>query len=188
MRRCFVPVAAAAVAAILVACSPQPRRAGSPAPSAAPSAQVSPSAGLPPITVHSQGTTRQPVRIVEQQNNRKIYELLAQSTESTMQSQNQFRGSFAKTHVTFYGTDGSTLIGDAPLTTIDKASERVTMQGGVRARTSEGITLQCDQLEYNRTTGQLHGTGNVHIVSSQGYTLSGGSFRSDLKLTHVHME
>ena len=105
-----------------------------------------------------------------------------------MQSQNQFRGTFAQTHVTFYDTDGTTLQGDAPTTTIDKASSSVVMQGGVNGKTSTGITLQCDQLTYDRRSGQLRGVGNVHIVGAAGYSLSGGSFTSDLRLTHVHME
>ena len=174
-----------AAALLLCACTPRPQGAPPPAASAAPSPSAS---GLPPITVRSKGSAQQPVRIVQQQGNRKIYELIARSTESTLQSQNQFRGTFSDTHVTFYGTDGSTLAGTAPVTVVDKGRQTVVMQGGVRAHTSGGITLRCDQLEYNRATGQLHGTGNVHIASSQGYTLSGGSFTSDLKLTTVHME
>lgn len=178
-------VAAAAVALLVCACTPRPQGTPAPVASAAPSPSAS---GLPPITVRSKGNAQQPVRIVQQQGNRKIYELIARSTESTLQSQNQFRGTFSDTHVTFYGADGSTLTGSAPVTVVDKGRQTVVMQGGVRARTSGGITLHCDQLEYNRATGLLHGTGNVHIASSQGYTLSGGSFTSDVKLTSVHME
>ena len=174
---------AAAAMAALSAC------AHSAQPSAAP---VSPSpaatSSIPPITVHSRGNARQPVRITQQEGNRRIYELLARSSESTMQSQSQFRSTFSQTHVTFFTADGGTLTGDAPLATIDKASNSVTMQGGVRGKTSEGVVLNCDQLVYERKTGTLHGTGNVHIVSKEGYALSGGSFTSDLKLTHVHME
>jgi len=139
--------------------------------------------------VRSHGNAKQPVRIVEKQGNRPIYELIAKSTESTMQSQNQFRGTFAQTHVTFYGTtSGATLVGDAPVTTVDRAKESVLMQGGVKAHTSEGVVLTCDQLDYDRSTGKLHGAGNVHIVSKDGYTLTGGSFTSDLRLTQVHMQ
>jgi len=147
------------------------------------------SGGLPPITIRSHGNAKQPVRIFEKQGNRAVYELIAKSTESTLQSQNQFRGTFAQTHVTFYGaTSGSTLAGDAPVTTVDRAKESVLMQGGVKAHTSEGVLLTCDQLEYNRSTGRVRGTGNVRIVSKDGYTLTGGSFTSDLRLTQVHMQ
>lgn len=179
--------ALAAALAACSACTPHPaQQAGRATPAPAPSTRAS--AGLPPITVRSKGNAQRPVRIVQQQGNRKIYELIARSTESTMQSQSDFRGTFSDTHVTFYGTDGSNLVGSAPVTAIDKAKQTVIMRGGVHAKNSEGITLQCEQLEYNRGTGKLHGTGNVHIVSSQGYTLSGSSFTSDLKLTQVHME
>lgn len=128
------------------------------------------------------------MRITQQEGNRRIYELLARSSESTMQTQSQFRSTFKQTHVTFFTADGGTLTGDAPLTTIDKATNSVTMQGGVHGKTSDGIVLNCDELVYDRKTGSLRGTGNVHIVSKEGYALTGGSFTSDLKLTHVHME
>lgn len=177
----------AAVAALSAACTPHPAQQSAQA-TATPAPSASATAGLPPITVRSKGNAQQPVRIVQQQGNRKIYELIARSTESTMQSQSDFRGTFSDTHVTFYGTDGTKLVGSAPVTAIDKAKQTVAMRGGVHAKTSDGIVLTCDQLEYNRGTGKLHGTGNVHIVSSQGYTLSGSSFTSDLKLTQVHME
>ncbi|MFN2528384.1 MAG: hypothetical protein ABR584_06660 [Candidatus Baltobacteraceae bacterium] len=171
----------------LCACNPKPQHTVQQA--AAPSALPTASSGLPPITVRSHGNATQPVRIVEKQGNRAVYELIAKSTESTLQSQNQFRGTFAQTHVTFYGaSSGSTLAGDAPVTSVDRAKETVLMQGGVKAHTSEGVLLSCDQLEYDRSTGKLRGTGNVRIVSKDGYTLTGGSFASDLKLTQVHMQ
>jgi lipopolysaccharide assembly outer membrane protein LptD (OstA) len=156
---------------------------------ASPTAAPSAAGALPPITVRSRGNSHQPVRIVEKQGNRLVYELLAASTESSLQSQNQFRGTFSATRVTFYGsTPGSTLTGTAPTTTVDRAKESVLMQGGVKAHTSEGVLLDCDRLQYDRTTGRLLGSGNVRIVSRDGYTLTGGSFTSDLRLTQVHMQ
>ncbi len=181
-----------AAVALLCACNPHPPAQSAravPGAAAARALQASPSpSGLPPITVQSRGSAHQPVRIVEQLGNRKLYELTARSTQSKLASQNEFRATFSVTHVIFYNDAGGTLAGDAPLTTIDKATQRVVMQGGVRAHTSEGISLQCDRLEYDRSNGQLHGTGNVRINSTQGYALTGGSFHSDLRLTNVHME
>lgn len=174
--------------AALCACSPKPQNAPG-VPNASPKVAPSASAGLPPITVRSHGNAHQPVRIVEKQGNRLVYELIAASTESSLQSQNQFRGTFSATRVTFYGnTAGSTLTGTAPTTTVDRAKESVFMQGGVKAHTSEGVLLDCDQLQYDRTTGKLLGSGNVRIVSRDGYTLTGSSFTSDLRLTQVHMQ
>jgi len=90
--------------------------------------------------------------------------------------------------VTFYGPEGSTLSGGAPIATVDTAAETITLQNGVHAKSSDGITLDCDQLEYDRKSGQLLGTGNVRVVNPSGEALSGGSFRSDLRLSHVHVE
>lgn len=171
----------------VAACSPKPQHAYvSPSPASAP---VPTSSGVPPITVRSHGTSNQPVRIIQQQGNRKLYELLARSTESTVQSQTQFRSTFSQTHVTFYGTDGTKLVGDAPVTQIDRSRQTVTMTGGFHGRTSDGVVLTCDQLQYARATGQLLGTGNVHISkSADGLSMTGTTFRSDLKLTQVHMQ
>ncbi len=183
-----MPMRFALYAVLIVAagCSPKPQHAGPSPVAVTPAPSIS---ELPPITVRSHGDARQPVRIIQQQGNRKIYELVARSTTSSMQSQNQFRGRFLQTHVTFYSPDGSTLGGDAPVTQIDRANQTVTMQGGVKGRTSDGISLTCDELQYSRATGQLHGTGNVHIVkSTDGLSMTGGSFTSDLKLTQVHMQ
>jgi lipopolysaccharide assembly outer membrane protein LptD (OstA) len=128
------------------------------------------------------------VRIVAQSGNRKVYELLARSSDSTLQSQTSSNGIFRQTRVTFYGADGSTLSGAAPMAVVNTTTETITLQDGVHAKTSDGITLQCDRLEYDRTSGLLHGTGNVRVVNRAGYALTGGSFRSDLRLSHVHVE
>lgn len=171
--------------AAVVACSPKPQASG-PAGPGSPSPSAS---ALPPITVRSHGNAKEPVRSIYQQGNRKIYELVASSTESTIPSQNQFRGVFLKTHITFFLPDGSTLVGQAPVTVVDRSRQTVTMQNGVHGRTTDGVILSCDQLVYSQATGQLRGTGNVHIVkSSDGLSMTGGSFTSDLKLTQVHMQ
>jgi len=174
--------------ALLCACNPKPAQHPRELASAAPS--VSPS-GLPPFRISSKGSSTQPVRIVEQQGNRKLYELVARSTESTVQSQTNFRGTFRQTQVTFYAADGGRLDGKAPTTAIDRASELVIMSGGVAARTSDGVLLTCDQLQYDRRTGLLNGNGNVKIVKPApdgSLTLTGASFESDLHLSHLKVQ
>jgi lipopolysaccharide assembly outer membrane protein LptD (OstA) len=156
---------------------------------ATPSAQPSPSASaFPRLHIQSRGSASQPVSIIQQIGNRRVYELIARSSDSTMQSQTNSKGVFRQTRVTFYSADGSSLTGAAPTATIDTAAETVTLQGGVHAKSSDGIVLDCDQLQYERRTGELIGTGNVHVVNPSGEALTGGSFRSDLRLSHVHVE
>ena len=154
-----------------------------------PRAQPSPSASaFPKLHIQSRGSASQPVSIVQQIGNRRVYELVARSSDSTMQSQTNSKGVFRQTRVTFYSADGSSLTGAAPIATIDTAAETVTLQGGVHAKSSDGVALDCDQLQYERRTGELIGTGNVHVVNPTGEALTGGSFRSDLRLSHVHVE
>ncbi|MBV9149138.1 MAG: hypothetical protein JO024_04695 [Candidatus Eremiobacteraeota bacterium] len=156
---------------------------------ATPIAQPSPTASaFPRLHIQSRGSASQPVSIVQQIGNRRVYELFARSSDSTLQSQTNSKGVFRQTRVKFYSPDGSSLTGAAPLATIDTAAETVTLQGGVHAKSSDGVILDCDQLQYERRTGQLIGTGNVHVVNPSGEALTGGSFRSDLRLSHVHVE
>ncbi|MBV8689157.1 MAG: hypothetical protein JOZ59_03515 [Candidatus Eremiobacteraeota bacterium] len=153
--------------------------AAQPAPSGTP---------FPKLHIQSKGSATQPVRIIQQVGNRPVYELIARSSDSTLQSQTNSRGVFRQTRITFYNNDGSTLSGTAPIATIDTASETVTLEGGVRAKSSDGVAFDCDRVQYDRRSGQLLGTGNVHVVNPSGEALTGGSFRSDLRLSHVHVE
>ncbi|MBV8727090.1 MAG: hypothetical protein JO233_04835 [Candidatus Eremiobacteraeota bacterium] len=153
------------------------------------SVQPSPTASaFPKLHIQSRGSASQPVSIIQQIGNRKVYELVARSSDSTLQSQTNSKGLFRQARVTFYSADGSSLTGAAPLATIDTAAETVTLEGGVHAKSSDGVALDCDRLQYERKTGQLLGSGNVHVVNPSGEALTGGSFRSDLRLLHVHVE
>jgi len=173
-----------AVLAGAASCAPAVRAPQS-ALSAPPSAIVSP--GLPPLHITSRGNPGRPVRIVEQAGNREVYELVARSTESSLQSQASFRGTFSQPHVKFFQEDGSTMTADAPSGSIDKATERVVLMGGVSAHTSTGYALRCETLTYDRAAGRLTGEGNVRITSADG-SITGGKFTSDLALKHVLVE
>ena len=154
MRRAL---AACALASALAACNPQPpppqpQPSGpSPTPSATPGAPAS-AAALPALIITGVGTRDRPVRIVQQTpDNRKQYELLARSYQSSG-AQGAARAVFQDVHVTFFGKDGSTLTAQAPQAVLDESANTVTLQPRVRARSSSGITLVCDRLVYDRHT------------------------------------
>ena len=184
MKRVSIAVALSTVLSLPSCASHNTAQTGQPTGTAATPAGTP----FPKVHIQSRGNASQPVRIVQQIGNRKVYELIARSSDSTLQSQTNSKGVFHQTRVTFFNSDGSSLSGNAPVATIDTASETVTLEGGVHAKNSDGVVLDCDRLEYDRRNGQLIGTGNVRVTNPSGEALLGSSFRSDLQLSHVHVE
>ncbi len=176
-------LSALAALALLCACNPQVPKNAAP-PSSSPSPSSSPPLSL---KITGSGTAKQPVRIVQQKDNRKQYELLARSFQSNGAS-GSARAAFAGPHVTFFGKDGSTLIADAPRAAIDQAADTVELNGGVKARNSSGMSLACDRLVYDRRTEMFHGTGHVTIADRNGFHANGNRVDSDITLTHTQMQ
>lgn len=169
------------------ACNPHPHAAPKTA-QARPSPLATTSA-VPSLHIQGSGNAHREVVLIEQEKNRTIYQLRAKTYESTIGAQGAgFKGRFRRAHVTFFERDGTTLTAQAPTALVDKSSQRVTLQGGVRAQTSAGIHLTCDILTYERSTGRIRGEGNVRITQpSAGYDVSGGNFESDVELHNVRM-
>ena len=176
------PAAAAAAASVLLSCNPQPGKT--------PLATPSPTPGLPPLRITGHGTAHSPVRAGEQSGNRRLYELTAHSYVSRS-AHNIVQTAFQQATVTFYDKDGSSLTARAPQATVDERSKQVILTGGVHARTSTGATLMCDRLAYNRQSGMIDGAGHVRMTASQNGSqeiLTGNTFTSDVKLTHLVMK
>ena len=167
---------------LLAACSPVPPKS---APSASPSSTVKSHGPWLHITGH--GTARQPVRIVEQQGNRKQYDLLASSYVSNG-AQGSAVATFSNVHVTFFGRNGTTLIASAPRAIVDETENTVTLTDRVHARTNSGMTLVCDWLRYDRVTEMVHGEGNVVITDRRGMRATGNAVDSDISLTRTRMQ
>ena len=181
----YAPAATAVCLLATAACNPQPPKA-TPAPSAA--ASVRPSATATPLVlkITGRGTANRPVHLIQQVHNRVDYDLLASSYESNG-PQGAARAVFHDARVTFRDAKGSTIAATAPQAIVDQTANTVTLVGGVHARTSSGMTLQCDQLVYERAIGMLHGTGSVVVTDPKGFRATGSSFDSDLSLTHMRM-
>jgi LPS export ABC transporter protein LptC len=182
MRRLAALVAAAC---ILAGCNPQAPKSA-PSPSGAPSASASPKALDLHIT--GQGTPGKPVHVLERQpNNRVEYDLTADKAESNGTSGNA-RVVFSNARITFHDKNGATLGATAPQAIFDQARSTLTLVGGVNARSASGMTLSCQQLEYDHADQTIHGTGNVIIVDPKGFRGTGNRFDSDISLTHYRMQ
>lgn len=173
-------LAAAACAFSLASCNPQPARtAASPSPSSS-------GAALPPLNVTGSGTRGHPAYIAAQNGNRKVYQVLADSyTSHSVQSAAE--ATFNMPTVTFYAKDGTKMTARSPTAAV-RGGKEVVLSGGVRAVTSTGLTLTCDELTYDQKTEMLHGRGRVRITGMQGgaqQVLTGNQFTSDVKLTDM---
>jgi LPS export ABC transporter protein LptC len=180
MKRVVVFLCALALAS----CNPR-----SPGPEVTPSATASPPP-TPPLNlkVTGHGTASQPLRFVQQtRDNRKQYELIAHSFESKG-AEGSVVGRVADPHITFWSKDGTSLAAQAPTATIDQATGIVGLEGGVHARNSAGVTLQCDRLTYDHTTEMLHGEGHVIITNPDGFRATGSRFDSNVDLTNARMQ
>lgn len=170
-----------ALAAILCACSPRPAVSTSPSP-----APGRPGHG-PWLHITGYGTATQPVRIVQQQGNRKEYDLIAHSYVSNG-AQGSAIATFFTVHVTFFGKNGTQLVADAPEAILDEASNTITLTDRVHAKTDSGMTLDCDRLSYDRNTEMVHGNGHVVMKNAHGMRATGNRVDSDITLTRAAMQ
>jgi hypothetical protein len=176
-------LATAILLAAAAGCNPQPPKA-TPSPSAAARPHGTPTPLV--LKISGRGTAHRPVHLIQQVHNRIDYDLLASSYESTG-PQGGARAVFQNARVTFRDRHGSTIAATAPQAVVDQVANTVTLMNGVHAQTSSGMTLECDQLVYQRATGMLHGSGNVVVTDPKGFRATGSSFDSDLSLTHMRM-
>ncbi len=112
---------------------------------------------------------------------RKIYVLRADKETGRYFGQDTGRSTFTNPHVTFYGQSNKRLVADAPTGTVVEKDKTVRMSGGVRARSSDGLTLRSDTLAYDDERDLVHGVGNVTVTSPQGEELQGETLDWNLR-------
>jgi len=175
-------LAALFTSAVLAACNPRaPSEAvGQPTPNP----EATPT-GIS-LKISGNGNAASPVRFVEQKGNRKFYQLLVKSFQS-VGAVGSARVTGNDAQVSFFGKDGSTLYAQAPRAIVDQRTNQVTLEGGVVAHNSAGVTLSCDTLTYDRGTELIHGLGHVVIANKNGFRGTGNRFDSDVSLTNTTM-
>jgi LPS export ABC transporter protein LptC len=167
--------------AVLAGCNPKVESNATASPSPSPT-----STGLA-LKVSGRGTASQPVRFTQQTGNRREYDLLARSFESTG-AQGSARVTFKDVHVTFHGKDGSTLVATAPYAQLNQVTNTIRMWGGVQSHNTAGTILDSDTMVYDHATRLIHGTGHVQITSKNGFHATATKIDSDLSLTHTRMQ
>jgi lipopolysaccharide assembly outer membrane protein LptD (OstA) len=97
------------------------------------------------------------------------------------------RSEFVNPHIIFTGREGQKLIADAPHAVILVKERNLLMDGGVHARTSDGMTVRSDTLTYNEATDRLHGSGRVVVTTPRGERLTGDRIDADLRLSQMRI-
>ncbi len=168
-------------AAFLYACSaPRPAKL-----TASPSPTTSTGVWLH-VTGH--GSALHPLRFVgTTAGNRREYDLIARSYES-VGVQGSTVATLFHVHAIFFGRTGSKLIADAAKAIVDEVANTITLMDNVHARTSSGMTLDCDRLRYDRVTEMVHGEGHVVMTDPHGMRATGNSVDSDITLTRTHLQ
>ena len=125
--------------------------------------------------------------LTERRRGHTVYVLHADNNVSDRFAAGQGRSVFAHPHVVFFQDHGKTLTADAPTATLEEQTKTVVMTGGVHARTEDGVTMTCDQLEYDDEHGMIHGKGNVVVTTPRGERLTGDTLDADVQLNHVRV-
>ena len=170
-----------ALCAVLAGCNPKGPAA---MPSSTPNPRATPT-GLS-IKITQNGSSQARLRFIMQKGNTRDYELVA-TADHSVGSPGSEHVEFSNPDVTFYAKDGTTLQARAPHAVADQTANVVVLDGGVHGRSSNGTTLQCDTLTYDRRTQMLHGVGHVLITNRSGFRASGTRFDSNISLTRTTM-
>jgi lipopolysaccharide assembly outer membrane protein LptD (OstA) len=139
-----------------------------------------------PIKIRERHLGSHFIYLTEQKKNRKVYVIRADSNVSIRLSQGNGHSDFVNPHVTFYENKGA-LVAVSPHARAEERDRSILMDGGVHARTSEGLRLQSDTLRYDDGAEALHGDGHVVIVTAQGEELRGQHFDYDLRTSEMRV-
>jgi LPS export ABC transporter protein LptC len=142
----------------------------------------------PPLRVRSVPNGSKYIYLTEQKKDRIVYKLRADSNTSIRLSEGNGQSDFEQPHIIFYGAGGRSIVADAPHARVAEREKTVTMTGGVRSRTNEGMTLTSDTLRYDDASEVLHGEGNVEITTAQGEHFSGQRMDYNLRTTEMHVQ
>ena len=166
------------------ACNPQPGRPpGSTTPTPAPTGP-----GAPPLLITSHGSASRPLVFYGHKDGRVAYKMIVRDRAVANTAQGAGDGTFYDVTVTFYDKSGKSLQASAPRAVAVEAKQTLTLYDGVVTTTSNGDTLKCRQMVYDRANGMLHGDGGVVLRTADGYEGTGNSFDSDITLENLRMQ
>jgi hypothetical protein len=120
-------------------------------------------------------------------DNTEAYILRSDANVAESAGEGTGRSDFSNPHIVFAERTGQRLVADAPHAVILVKEKNLLMDGGVRAHTSDGMTLQSDALTYDETTDRLHGVGNVLVTTPRGERLTGDVIDANVRLSEMRI-
>ena len=170
---------AAALIAAAAACS-HPSAPPSGAAGSTPSPK--PTQGI--YRIHGRGVDGLPVKVQDIVKGAPVYVLKASDVYYSTSSN---KGRFLNDTIYFYKGSAVRLTIAAPTADLNRTTYDFVLTGGVRAKSAQGVTLDCDVMSYNGYTKLLTATGHVRAVDAQGDVLTGDKAVADLDLQRIHM-
>jgi LPS export ABC transporter protein LptC len=171
-------LAAALLVVALAACAKTNEPSGSATPTPAPkrTADI--------YLIHGSGSAGKPVKVQDIVKGKPVYVLKASDVYYSTSSN---KGRFLNNTIYFYKGSVVRLTLTAPTADLNRTTYDFVLTGGVRAKSAQGVTLDCDVMSYNGYTQLLTATGDVRAVDAQGDVLTGDKAVADLDLQQVHM-
>jgi LPS export ABC transporter protein LptC len=161
--------------------------AASPAPLATAHAHPRPAATVVPIAVLGKRSVRDPFRLTQLRDGRMLYTLYADAMHGHYAGRDTGTSDLVNPHITFVASNGKRLVAVAPAGTVIEKDKTVRMNGGVHARSQDGMTLASDTLRYDDQTEIVHGEGHVVVTFPSGERLSGDSVDWNLRTRDIDM-
>jgi LPS export ABC transporter protein LptC len=166
--------------------APRPSPGASAAVRATPRA-ARPAATVVPIAVVGKRSVRDPFRLTQLRDGRLLYTLFADAMHGHYAGRDTGTSDLVNPHITFVASNGKRLVAVAPAGTVIEKDKTVRMNGGVHARSQDGMTLASDTLRYDDQTELVHGEGHVVVTFPSGERLTGDSVDWNLRSRDIDM-
>ncbi len=177
---------ATALAALAASCG---RSTTSPAENASPSPHGKPKAHATviPISVVGSGHGKNPFRMTQLRHGAIRYTLIADALRGHYAGADTGTSALVNPDITFLASGGKRLVAVAPAGTVVEKDKTVLMNGGVHARSQDGMTLASDSLRYDDQTQIVHGDGHVVVTFKSGEQLNGDTVDWNLRTGDIEM-
>ena len=146
-----------------------------------------PKATVIPIAVVGSGRGKDPFRMTQYRAGKIRYTLIADTLRGHYAGTDTGSSQLVNPNITFVASGGKRLVAVAPAGTVVEKDKTVLMNGGVHARSQDGMTLASDSLRYDDQTEIVHGAGSVVVTFKSGEKLNGDTVDWNLRTGDIEM-
>ena len=145
-------------------------------------------ATAPPIAIVGSRHAGQPIRLTQLRDGKIRYTVVADQIRGRYAGADTGSSHLVNPHITFAAANGKQLVAVAPAGTVVEKDKTVLMNGGVSARSQDGMTLASDSLRYDDQTQNVHGDGHVVVTFPRGERLTGETVDWNLRSGEIEMD